>query len=618
VIEAGTVHGSIAHRARQDPEGVALLAPGYEPLGFRALLEQIEFVVASLNAIGVKPGDTVGLLMPGGPELAAALLAVSAGAAVAPLNPAYRERELADYLEDLAPKALLVQHGMGSPARAVARVRGIGIVEVHSEESGPAGRIRLSGHDSLGERGQLPAPEFAGPEDVALLLHTSGTTSRPKVVPLTQRNIHTSAADVCRTLRLGEMDRCLNLMPLYHVGGLVDLMLAPLSVGGSVVCTPGFSAAHLMRWFDEYEPTWFQAVPTMLQEIAHCMGAAHPSASPRLRFVRSVAAALPDALRQRIEELFSCSVVETYGMTEAAPLITSTALPPDPCEPGSLGRSVGPDVAIMNPRGEILSAYDPGEIVVRGDNVMAGYLNAPDANARSFRGDWFRTGDLGYMDEHGFLFLRGRVKEMINRGGEKISPSEVDRILLEHPDVAEVACFAVPHRTLGEEVGAAVVPTRGASITPADLTSWVRERLSDFKAPRVVHILAELPRNRLGKVQRIGLAAKLGLADAENDSGSELLAEPRDDLEGALRELWQDVLEVAPIGIHDKFFDLGGSSLSAVTMFAVIEEELGEDVPLEPLLRCETIEELATMLRKVCPVIDEGALTRIREGGSGL
>lgn len=607
-----TVHAVIETRARRDPEAVALLAPGYAALGYAELLDQVTSTVSVLNSVGAGPGDVVALLARPGPEMAAALLAISAGAAVAPLNPAYRERELADYLEGLAPRILVVDAVLESPARGIARDRGIVLLELHADSNTQAGRFTLSGDLA---REPVGAPRFSGPDDLALLLHTSGTTSAPKIVPLTQRNIHTSAADVCRTLRLDEKDRCLNMMPLYHVGGLVDLLLAPLGAGGSVVCTPGFSAADLLKWFDEYRPTWLQAVPTMLEEIAHCMTAA-VATRPSLRFVRSVAAELPDDLRERIVELLACPLVETYGMTEAAPLITSTALPPDACKPGSLGRSVGPEVAIMDPEGRVLSAYEPGEIVVRGANVMSGYRNDPEANERAFRGSWFRTGDLGYLDEEGFLFLRGRVKEMINRGGEKITPVEIDGVLLEHPAVAEAASFAIPHRTLGEEVAAAVVLRAGATATPAEITSWVRERLSEFKAPRVVQIVSELPRNSLGKVRRRNLAAELGLEGGVPDASTSARVEPRDELELALRELWQDVLEVSPIGIRDKFFDLGGSSLAAVTMFSVIEQELGEDVPLDALLMSETIEDLAASLRETCSPIASSALDRIRSGVS--
>jgi acyl-CoA synthetase (AMP-forming)/AMP-acid ligase II/acyl carrier protein len=601
-------------RVRENPTALALRAPERSPLAFQGLLEQIEYVVAALGVVGVRRGDAVALVMGSGPELASCLLSVSAGAAVAPLNPAYRERELAEYLRDLAPKALVVKAGDASAARVIAGQRGIPVLELVARDAEPAGRFRLGGHPALDAGAALPAPAFAGPEDLALLLHTSGTVSRPKVVPLTQRNVHTSAEDICRTLRLGERDRCLNIMPLHHVGGLVDLMLAPLRVGGSVVCTPGFSAPHLMDWFDEFQPTWLQAVPTMLQEIAHCVASAPDRSLPPLRFVRSVAAALPAGLRARVEDLFGCPVVETYGMTEAAPLITTTALPPDPCRPGSLGRSVGPDLAIMNPNGEILSAHEPGEIVLRGENVMAGYLNDPEANARAFHGDWFRTGDLGYLDEDGFLFLRGRVKEMINRGGEKIAPVEIETVLLEHPAVAEAAAFAMPHKTLGEEVAAAVVLSPGATTAPEELSHWVRKRLSDFKAPRVVRRVDALPRNSVGKLQRVGLAERLVLLESEAER-REPLVESRDALETALCALWQDVLDAPAVGIRDKFFDLGGSSLAAVTMFAVIEAEMGEDLPLDELLRCETVEELAAMLSQTCPDIDEAALVRIREGG---
>jgi len=612
-----TVHGLLQTRAERNPRGIAIRAPGRPPLVFAELVEHIRRTVSILNGVGVRRGDRVALVIPNGPEMATALLATSAGAAAAPLNPGYRRREFDFYLAELDPRLLITARDLDSPARALATDRGIPVLELSFDARDAAGLFRLDRDREGRPCGASGAAEFADPDDLALLLHTSGTTSRPKIVPLTQRNICASVADVCRTLELGPEDRCLNVMPLFHVGGLVDLSLAPLCAGGSTVCTPGFSASRLLAWLDEFRPTWFQAVPAMLQEI---LSTSHvdPSAAPprKLRFVRSVAAPLPAHVRNGIEEAFHCPVVETYGMTEASPLITSTALPPAPRKPGSVGRSVGPDIAILDARGNALPRGEMGEIAIRGENVTSGYANDPSSNAESFAHGWFKTGDLGTLDEDGFLFLQGRAKEMINRGGEKISPAEIEAVLTEHPAVAEAVAFAMPHRLLGEEVAAAVVLEKGANASLDEIVAFAGERLAEFKIPRVVRIAEVLPRSSIGKVQRAGLAEGFGLNDDAAAIRETMYVEPRDDLERRLVAIWKEILDVERIGIRDDFFALGGYSLLGVRMLTTVESELGESLPLATLSRSITVEQLAILLRQDRPAAPCSPLTPIRAAGS--
>jgi acyl-CoA synthetase (AMP-forming)/AMP-acid ligase II/thioesterase domain-containing protein len=611
------VHGLLQTQAERNPHGIAIRAPGRAPLVFAELLEHIRRTVATLNAVGVRRGDRVALVIPNGPEMAAALLATAAGAAAAPLNPAYRSREFDFYLTELDPKVLITQKGFESPARALADDRGIPVLELSSDESDAAGLFELSGNRGDSRCGATLSAEFADPDDLALLLHTSGTTSQPKIVPLTQRNICTSVADVCRTLELGPADRCLNIMPLFHIGGLVDLSLAPLCAGGSTVCTPGFSTFRLSDWLDEFQPTWFQAVPAMLQEILSAPDIRRAAAPRhRLRFVRSVAAPLSADVRAGIEEAFRCPVVETYGMTEASPLITTTALPPAVRKSGSLGRSVGPDIAILDAEGDALPCGETGEIAIRGENVMSGYANDPESNARSFANGWFRTGDLGALDEEGFLFLQGRVKEMINRGGEKITSVEIEGVLAEHPAVAEAAAFAMPHKLLGEEVAAAVVLKPGADASLDEIVAFAGERLAEFKIPRAMRIADELPHNSIGKLQRAGLAERFGLNDDAAAIGERVYVEPRDDLERRLVAIWKEILDVEPIGIRDDFFALGGYSLLGIRMLATIETELGENLPLTALSHSLTVEQLANLLRQERPAESWSPLAPIRATGS--
>jgi acyl-CoA synthetase (AMP-forming)/AMP-acid ligase II len=354
----------------------------------------------------------------------------------------------------------------------------------------------------------------AGPDDVALALHTSGTTSRPKLVPLLQRNVLATARHVVETLALGPEDVCLNVMPLFHIHGLMAATLASLAAGGQVSCAPGFDALRFFAWLDEVGPTWYTAVPTMHQAILARAGRNRAIlARARLRFVRSSSASLAPQVMAELERIFRAPVIEAYGMTEAAHQMASNPLPPRARRPGSVGVAAGPEIGIMDAAGRLLPAGEVGEVVVRGPNVTPGYEADPEANARAFTRGWFRTGDQGVLDAGGYLRLIGRLKELINRGGEKVSPLEVDEVLLDHPAVQQVVTFAMPHPKLGEEVAAAVVVRDGMAATERELRAFAASRLAGFKVPRRVVIVPEIPKGPTGKPQRIGLAARLGLAD---------------------------------------------------------------------------------------------------------
>jgi acyl-CoA synthetase (AMP-forming)/AMP-acid ligase II len=449
------------------------------------------------------------MVLPNGPEMATAFLAVASAAVAAPLNPSYREEEFEFYLSDLGARLLLVQAEIDSPAIQVAKRRSIPIALLVPENVRAAGLFSLKGE----ARRVAGADGDPSPSDIALVLHTSGTTSRPKMVPLSHRNLSTSARNIVRTLGLGPEDRCLNVMPLFHIHGLVAALLSTLAAGGSLFATPGFNALKFFGWLDEAAPTWYTAVPTMHQAILARADRSRPTIDRRrLRFIRSCSAALPPSVGEELEKVFQTPVVEAYAMTEAAHQMTSNPLPPRARKPGSVGVAAGPEVAILSPEGRILDPGQTGEVAIRGENVMAGYENNPEANQKAFTSGWFRTGDQGRLDPEGYLRITGRLKEIINRGGEKISPREVDEILLAHPDVAQALTFAIPHEMLGEEVAAAVVLREGRTLGEEDLRRFVAGKLADFKVPRKVVFLAQIPTGPTGKLQRIGLAARLGLS----------------------------------------------------------------------------------------------------------
>ena len=494
---------AIAELLRGDADAPAISAPSRPGITHGDLRSQTDALGRQLRAADIGPDDRLAMVLPNGPAMAAAFVGFSPWCATAPLNPAYKPDEFAFYLEDLDARALIVADGVDSVATDVAESRGIRVLRLR--ESKTAGTVHL---DGIGEARAKPR----GDEAIGLILHTSGTTSRPKMVPLSLANLSASARNIARTLHLAPGDRCLNIMPLFHIHGLMAPVLASLAAGGEVVCPPGFDALRFFSWLADTEPTWYSAVPTMHQAILARAGRNEEAvAGNRLRFIRSSSASLPTTVMAALEKVFDAPVIEAYAMTEAAHQMCSNPLPPAARKPGSVGPAAGPEVTILDGQGDIQPPGTEGEIAIRGRNVTTGYLNNPVANATAFHGDWFRTGDQGVMDDDGYVRVTGRLKEIINRGGEKIAPLEVDEALLAHDAVQQACTFAVPHARLGEEVAAAVVLADGAEVTDRELKDFVSLRLADFKTPRRFAFVDEIPKGPTGKIQRIGLAKALGL-----------------------------------------------------------------------------------------------------------
>ncbi len=493
----------------------ALGAPDRPWLSHGGLRDLAAATASSLHAAGIGRGDRVAIVLPNGPEMAAAFVTVAQAATTAPLNPAYRVDEFDFYLSDLKAKAVILPEGYDGPALEAAGRHGLAVLRLSFDPAGPAGLFALRAE---GAAAGAPDAAAAGPDDIALILHTSGTTSRPKIVPLLQRNVAASARHIGASLALTPADRCMNMMPLFHIHGLLAAISSSLAAGASIWCAPGFDALRVFGWLDAARPSWYTAVPTMHQAIlARAPRNADAVARARLRLIRSSSASLPPQVMVALSETFGCPVIESYGMTEAAHQMASNPLPPRAQKPGSVGVAAGPEVRVAHEIENRLLAMDAtGEVVISGPNVTPGYEGNPEANAKNFfEADgrrWFRTGDQGAFDAEGYLCLTGRLKEIINRGGEKVSPLEVDAVLMDHPAVAQVVTFALPHPKLGEEVAAAVVLREGMTATEREIRDFAAGRLADFKAPRKVLILDEIPKGATGKLQRIGLAEKLGLA----------------------------------------------------------------------------------------------------------
>lgn len=582
------IYQLIKRQVEQNPDVSALLAPNRKPLTYGALRRQVEQLANSLAARGLTACDRIALVLPNGPEMVTAFLGVAARATCAPLNPAYHASEFDFYLTDLEAKALLIAHHLDSPARASAQTRGIPVLELTYTPEEAAGCFFLPDDEETNTQ-----TIFSGPDDVALVLHTSGTTAKPKLVPLTHRNLCASAQHIQTTLQLTGYDRCLNIMPLFHIHGLVGAILASLAAGASIVCTPGFQADAFFEWLTLFRPTWYTAVPTMHQAILERL-AAHPAnpAHYSLRFIRSSSAPLPPQVMQGLEAHFHAPVIEAYGMTEAAHQMASNPLPPLPRKPGTVGLAAGPAIKIIDEAGHFAPAGQTGEIVIRGENVMTGYANNPAANQSAFLHGWFRTGDQGVLDVDGYLSITGRLKEMVNRGGSKIAPREVDEALLDHPKVAQAVAFAAPHPTLGEDLIAAVVLRHGSRTTEPELRQFIFARLADYKVPSRILIVNEIPKGPTGKVQRIGLAEKLAACLKPTYIG------PRNPLEEAMAQIWAEALGRQQVGIQDNFFALGGDSLAAESVMLATEELINKR-PLTPaiLFRAPTIEQLASLLQ---------------------
>jgi oxalate---CoA ligase len=481
--------------------GPALIDVNGTVIDHPTLRSEVDRLASELRGLGLGSGDRIAIVLPNGPEMVFALLAAMAVGCAAPLNPKYREDEFRFYLDDLDAAALLAFEGSADEARAATPDKTI-VIDVRSDR----GAVELVA-DGAATSTRAPSAR-PGVDDQALVLHTSGTTSRPKIVPLRQRNLAASARNIARSLELTERDRALAVMPLFHIHGIMASTLAPLSAGAAVIATTGFDAFKFHRWVAALQPTYYTAVPTMHQMV---LARAGDRGTTSLRFVRSSSASLPGSVLDGLHDLFDVPVIEAYGMTEASHQMTCNPLPPRSTKPGSVGIPTGIEVAILDQAGNELAPGTRGEVSIKGPSVVDGYENNPTANAAAFTNGWFRTGDEGMLDDDGYLFLTGRLKEQINRGGEKISPLEIDDVVLRHPDVAEAVTFAIPHEKLGEDVGLAAVRVAGSELSEKELRDYLSAQLTAFKVPRTIVFVDEIPKGATGKIQRIGLAARLGL-----------------------------------------------------------------------------------------------------------
>lgn len=595
-----TIPSLLAAQAALHGDSAAIAAAVGSALTYAELAAAIDRLRVDLQVRGVGRSSRVAVVLPNGIDVSIGLLAVASSAIVVPLSPQATAEEYRGWLRVGRVTHLLTTAAAASAARDVAAELGLPVLQlIHGADGCSADGYQITGDtDST-----APITESTplSPADVAVVLMTSGSTGTPKRVPLTHANLLAGAMSVAGAMELTPADRVLVMWEQYHVGGLVDLLLAPIFGGGTVICAGGFDASRFFELLDRERPSWFQGVPTTLRELlihARLAGRLHVASS--LRLLRSVAAPLPVELMRELEEAFGVPVIQTFGMTEAAPLITTNWLPPGIRKPGSTGTPCGCEVAVFDAAGETLPQGTIGEVAVRGPNVFAGYEDDPETNARVFRRRWFMTGDVGRFDEDGFLFLTGRVKEMINRGGEKIAPAEVEEAAGSHPDVSEAAAFAVPHATLGEEVGLAVLPRAAGNVDREAIRSHIASRLSRFKVPAVVLVLDEMPRCPIGKIRRrelVELAAKAHEASRSSDSKPSPADE--DPIVASLAALWALHLDLPAVGPDEDFEILGGDSLSRIRLALALESLCGVKLPQDAAATISTVRRMAVEVRRL-------------------
>nr|VFJ71635.1 MAG: amino acid adenylation domain-containing protein [Candidatus Kentron sp. FW] len=587
------IQKTIKKHAEKIPDAPSIIGSDGAPLSYKQLYKHLFYVKEKLSEIGIRRNDRIAVVIPNGPEMAVAFLSVAAYTTCEPLNPEYRVDEFDFYFSNLNPTALLIPAGVNSPALGVANKYDIPVIELIPSKK-VAGIFTLHCDRTTEKVDQ----GFAEADDIALIFHTSGTTSRPKIVPLTQTNICISAWNVQNVLKLTPDDRALNVMPLFHIVGLVGVLLSSIRAGASVICASGFDVTKFFDFLQKLQPTWYSAVPTVHQAIL-LRAKKHLDIinNCSIRLIRSASAPLHPNIIVELENIFDVPVIEAYGLTEVFQ-ITSNPLPPGQRKIGSVGMTAGPEFAIMDDAGNLLKDGDIGEIVAKGKNLMSGYKNNPEENERSFTNGWFRTGDQGYKDNDGYLFITGRLKEIINRGGEKFSPRETDEVLLEHPAVKQAVTFAVPHVQLGEDVAAAVVLKEKNSVSERGIQEFISKHLADFKIPRQIIFLDEIPKGPSGKLQRIGLAKKFRITGEYfplDHKKAEFVA-PGTEIERKLTEIWQELLCLKRVGVNNNFFYVGGSSLIATQMISRIREIFNVEILVVELFHYPTIAGIAKVI----------------------
>lgn len=584
----------IAEQAEKSPTAIAIASPGRPPLNYQQLIATLKGGINVLHSYGLGRNDRVAIVLPNSPEMATACLMSAITTSCAPLNPEYTNEDFEFFFSTLDIKLLITEENLQSAASSIAKQLSIPILLLCSSTDNAAGLITFNDKAITST-----CPDISQKSsDIAFVLHTSGSTDRPKIVALSQENILSSSINLANSLQLRKHDKCLHMLPLFHIGALVDLLIAPLSTGGSVLITTSISSEVFFSCLENHHPSWYQAVPSMLRDICERASKHDRTVFDCLRFIRSVSAPLPTELLEELESISATPIIEIYGMTEAAGVITSNPLPPSERRKSSVGLSAGPEIVIANTDGNPARTGERGEVLIRGSSVISAYASELETHHEAFIGRWLRTGDEAYIDQDGYLFLTGRIKEIINRGGEKISPQEVDSVAQGHPLVAEAATFAIPHQTLGEEVAIAIVTNDiNIEFREAELLEYFSSKLAYFKVPRKIFFVSSLPKGGSGKLMRFALADQLnGISTASNRPA---FSPPESKMEKIIARSWKQALAIDAIGQQDNFFELGGDSLNAATFIHELEQSLNIRISAAALYDAPTVAEFSRKLEQL-------------------
>lgn len=598
-----TIGETLLRLAATDPRWPALVCSGLEPLSFGGLGRQIRLIGEQLRRTGIGPDSRIGIALPRGPEAALLSVAICCSATVLPINPTLSPAELQEELKRLRVDALIVPGWEPLPVWATASNPAFGLFQV-SRATTSLDEISLTQLRPNARR-PLRAGSVNG-QSVCAIFRTSGTTGDAKRVPVTHENLLEMARKMERWLGLGRSDRSACVMPIYYNAGFKATLVVPLLIGCSVALPASSGPQDFQHWVSELKPTWLTAAPAFLQALMDKLPAS-PDREPwqSLRFVLSTASYLPEGVRDDLQSRLGLPVLEFYGLCEAG-MMTAPRLPPAAAKPGTVGAAPAGELEIRGDDGQPLGPGKPGQIMLRGPSVTPGYLYDIDDTPTGLVEAWLATGDIGVVDAEGDLRVVGRTKEIINRGGEKISPYDVEKVLLQHPAVREAAAFAVPHPRLGENVAAAVVLNEGAGADSSALIEFLHDRLAPFQMPRHVHVLANLPKGATGKISRAKLSASL--ADPLRET-----VVPDAPLQIQIAEIWQRILKRDDFGIDDDFFEAGGDSLQATEMLLELEAETRQTIAPSEIKAELTIRHLVETLVSAVAAKDE-LVSRIKDG----
>lgn len=612
--EGRLLHEVAAGWAARQPDAPALVAEGLQPMSYAALARAMDDFRLALNVIGLGRGSRIAIVHPGGADMAAAILCLWGCATAVPFNPELALEELASEFERLRIDALLTDPSSAAVACRAAERLGLPILRLVSRDDGIAGSVALHCKEDGAATRRHFTPGHAQEEDVAMILTTSGTTSLSKIVPIHQRTLRRHYDYYQRGLELTPADRCLNLMPLFHSHGINPGLGLCLYSGGSAVFLRPFDIATFERYILTLDPTWYTGAYTFQHQIhAHAERLKGAVARSKLRFARSGSGPLDGKIAGDLERMFNLPVIQSYASTETG-VVAINPRPPRQRKTGSVGLPLDARTCVVDDRGARLPPGVNGEVVLHRECVFDGYEDNPDANAEAFRDGWYRTGDRGYLDEDGYLFLTGRIKELINRGGEKIAPFEIEAALLQHPGIKAAAAFPIPHPTLGEEVGAVIVAEPNVSLDAHAISAGLRAVLADFKIPRRYAFVDAIPKNPTGRVVRRQLAHDLGFDRPLGHRRNPAATRERfpTALEAQLQDMWAETLGVDAVGLNEDFFDLGGDSLKAVELFLQIEAKLGCRLPDAILFDAATVEAMA---RRIADYRGSPCLVRVSPQG---